>query len=312
MLQPVDVSVSRSLTSSYDATVAEPGIGLQLGLGGVGAFREIDGRRATAAGLVNRVTVTNTLALPFGLTVANRLEAADTRTWWRRSFANAQAEGQGDQRTVPDLTVRWSWRPAWAAGVVSNVGASARLLRQEQTARAPADSGAPADVRVTDVTSYPVSGTVTWSLLGGLTTAGGVNLVRRSDELPGSRTGSTTRDANLELARAFHPPKRWGLRSDIRARAGFQRSRTRAVITPLAFGDAPADLPDASPFARLVQADQGRQSINFSANSEVAETLTLSLTGAHVVNFNQNLNQRFSQTVFSAVLQVNFFSGAMR
>ena len=42
------------------------------------------------------------------------------------------------------------------------------------------------------------------------------------------------------------------------------------------------------------------------------QTLSLSVTGSHLVTFNRNFSQRFSQTVFSAVLQWQFFSGELR
>jgi hypothetical protein len=309
LFQPIDVAVSRTLTSAFDATVADPALGLQLGLGGIGAFRNVDGRAATAAGLVNRVTVTNTLVLPFGVSLVNRLEGGDTRTWWRRSLTNAQAEGTGTQRTLPDLTLRWSWRPAWAAAVFSDVSASAGFLRQRQTSRAPGDSLSPADARATEAERFPVSARVTWPWLGGLTTAGGASLVRRTDDLPGARSASTTRERNGELRRAFHPPSRWGLESDITTSAGFQLTRTRALLTARDLAGALAPELGAG---RIVQADVGRQAFNLNAHSDVAEALTLSLNGSRVVTFNNNINQRLVQTVFSAALQLSFFPGTFR
>ena len=62
----------------------------------------------------------------------------------------------------------------------------------------------------------------------------------------------------------------------------------------------------------IVQADLGRRALSFSANSDVAETLALTLNGTHVVTFNNNLNQRIAQTVFSAALQLSFGAAQLR
>jgi hypothetical protein len=59
-------------------------------------------------------------------------------------------------------------------------------------------------------------------------------------------------------------------------------------------------------------ADNGRQAINLNADADVAENLTFSLTGARIVTFDNNLNRRFSQIVFTAVLQVSFFAGEIK
>ncbi|MBV9878840.1 MAG: hypothetical protein JO180_00005, partial [Gemmatirosa sp.] len=245
-----------------------------------------------------------------------RAEGGGTRSWWRRASTGDVAEGRGVLRTVPDLTLRWAWKPAplsVSGAVVSNVGASARMLRQLQTATAPADSLAPEDARSTLLRSWPVTGTVTWAALGGLTTSGGLTMARRTDDLPGSRTASTTRDANAEATRAFKPPTRWGLKSDIRGRIGWQASRTRTLVNGL--DPLGRELPSfdlLNPFGRIVQADLGRRSLSFGANSDVAENMTLGLTGARVTTFNRNFGTQVTQTVLSAVLQLNFFSGSFR
>ncbi|GLC24411.1 cell surface protein SprA [Roseisolibacter agri] len=307
-LQPVDVRVERTLSSNLDATALDPSLGLQLGFGGLGAFRTPGGRNATAAGAVTRLVLAHTVGLPLGFSLTNRMETGGTRSWWRRAATDRQAEADGTQRTIPDLSLRWNWRPAFAGDWIETVGANARMLWQRTRAVSPADSGAPLDTRAVTSRSYPITGSVVWKAFGGFTTGGGVALTRRFDDVPGSRTDVQTRETNVELTKAFTPPSRWNLRSPIRTRLGWQDGGTETLLLPRdAFGQVIADEA-----LRVVQADNGRRALSFSANSDVAETLTLSLNGTHVTTFNNNLNQRISQTVFSAVLQLSFGAAQLR
>jgi hypothetical protein len=306
-LQPVDVRVERTLSSNLDATALDPTLGLQLGFGGIGAFRSPSGRNATTAGAVTRLVVTNSVGLPLGFSLTNRVEAGDTRSWWRRASTDRQAEATGDQRTIPDLSLRWNWRPAFASEVVETIGANARMLWQQQRTTTPADSGSPEDARAFTSRSYPLSASIAWRALGGFTTAGGVSTSRSLDDVPGNRTESTARERQAELTKSFVAPTRWRLRSPIRTRLGWQETERETLLRPR---DLLGDLRAAG--TPVVQADLGRRALSFSANSDVAETLALTLNGTHVVTFNNNLNQRIAQTVFSAALQLSFGAAQLR
>ncbi|MDF1504808.1 cell surface protein SprA [Roseisolibacter sp. H3M3-2] len=307
-LEPVEVRVERTLSSNVDATALDPSLGLQLGVAGLAGFRAPGGRSATAAGAVTRLVVSHTVGLPLGLSLTNRAEAGDTRSWWRRAATDRQAEADGDQRTLPDLTLRWNWRPAFADALVETVGATAGLVWQRSRTTTPADSGAPLDARALSSRRYPVNGSIAWKALGGFTTAGGLSLTRRQDDVPGSRTDVEAREGAVELAKAFAAPTRWNLRSPIRTRLGWQTSATEVLLRPRDASGAVL-LDDA---LRVVQADNGRRALTFSANSDVAETLTLSLNGSRVTTYNDNLNQRITQTVFSAVLNLSFGAAQLR
>jgi hypothetical protein len=310
VLRPIDVGASRTLSASYDATSATPGLGVQLGFAGVGGMRTIDGRPATIAGAVDRADLTHAIALPYGFTVTNHAALGTTRSWWRRAATGELAEGTGDLRVVPDVTVRWAWRPA-NGPVVSNVGLTAGARRDWRTSVAPADSLSPEDARATLTQTWPVNATVTWSALGGLTTGGGVTLTRRADDLPGSRLSSTARDATADVTRGFKPPASWGLKSDIRLRLNWSDSHNRTFV------DGRDPRPDEllsigllDPFVRTVQADAGQRLLSFGATGDVADNMTLNLTGSRSTRFNRTFGTQFTETLLSASLQLGFFAGA--
>ncbi|HEU4629453.1 MAG TPA: hypothetical protein VFS08_06885, partial [Gemmatimonadaceae bacterium] len=303
-LQPLDVSLTRSVRSAYDASPFSAGLGFQLGLGGIGELRHLNGLPATSAGEGSQLAATQALSLPGGVALVARLTRSQARTWTRQPFTN-DADGQrvdeGAQTGFPDLTLRWSFHPAVPGRVVADATASARLLvtRQENVTLADAGPGV-RQTRHTHVRSYPVSGSVTWAALGDVTTGGGYALTQRVDTIPGTVLRSTTRDASAEIGRPFTLPASWGLRSALRTRATYQYSRSHSTA---------AALDDEQRDSRLL--DNGRWSFTLNADTDVAENLTFVLQGARIVTFDENLGRRFVQTVLTAALQLSFYSGEL-
>jgi len=103
------------------------------------------------------------------------------------------------------------------------------------------------------------------------------------------------------VGRAFGLPADWGFKSGLRTRLGFQQSRTKSYVE---------NLFAASNRSRLT--DNGRQAVTVNADTDVAENATFSIQGARIVNFDRNLNRRVTQTVITAVLQMQFFAGDLR
>ncbi|HEY0970636.1 MAG TPA: cell surface protein SprA [Gemmatimonadales bacterium] len=300
VLEPLEVSWVRGLRASYDALPWSPGLGFQLGFGGVGDFRHLDGLPATSAGVGTQLIVTQAVRLPYGVTAVARVSRSGARNWTRQPFLeddDGQRADEGTQLAFPDVTLRWSWRPEVPRGVVTDAGVNARVLHTLQRNVALADAGPLSETRTTLVRSYPLSGSVSWAP-GRLTTSGGVSLTLRQDTLPGAVIRSSSREASAEIGRPFRLPPRLGLRSDLRTRASFQQTRTRSVATSLSA---------AGRESRLV--DNGRRAFSLNADADVAEDLTFVLQASRIVTFDENLGRRFAQTVLTAALQMRFFAG---
>jgi hypothetical protein len=301
MLQPIDVQASRSLVSAFDGAPFTPGLGYQLGWGGIDHFRAQNGLNATSAGTNAQVTLSTGLRLPLGLALTSRMQRVNSRNWTRR-FDNTQTVIDGEQLTLPDLALRLNARPRFASRIVTNLGASVRWLNTRQSSVVPSEiAGAAADVRVSRVTSYPINGSVTWNVGTGLMTSFGLSSTHRLDSLPGSVAESNARDLNADIARSLKMPARWKLKNDLRTRMSYQQSSAQSWVQ---------NLGATAKRSRL--ADNGRQAFNVNADADVAENLTFSLTGARIVTFDNNLNRRFSQLVFTAVLQISFFAGEIK
>ncbi len=300
-LLPFDFNYSRTLNSAFDGTPYTPGLGYQLGFANTSGYLLNHGLLASTAGSNAAVTLTAGLKLPFGMTLSARTQRMATRNWISGSDTT-QRIIDGEQITMPDLTLRATYHPKALEHYVTSFTWSARYVLTHQRSAVPSITTLlPADIRTSRVVSYPLGASVVWNDVGGLTTGFNFGTSFRKDSLPGSVTDSRAHDISADASRAFKLPADWQMRSALRARLGFQQTTSVSdVSNGLAAG------------FRSRLADNGRQAITLNADTEIAENLTFSLQSARIVTFDNNLNRRFTQIVLSAVLQIAFFAGEMR
>lgn len=299
-LIPVEATVSRIVSASYDGTPRTPGLGLQLGWGGEGTFLSDHGFLATTASSNTQAALASGLRLPLGFTLEARTQRLAARNWLRRPD-RSQVVVDGDLVTLPDLTLRTSVHPRSLERFITTITTSARFVAMAQHSMLPGPAGSAPDVRTGRSLSYPLSASVAWNDAGALRTAVSFATTRRLDSLPGTRTESWARDLSGEATRRFKLPAEWELRSDLRTRLAWQRTTATSWV----------ETTGGTSFRSRI-ADNGREALSFNADTDVAENLTFSLQGARIVTFDSNLNRRISQVVFSAVLQMSFFAGELR
>jgi cell surface protein SprA len=298
LFAPIDVSYTRSLLSAFDASAVAAPLSYQFGLGGVGGFRSIDGTDATTAGETGMLSASGTFLLPYGTSIVTRLGRTTTENWIGRPD-DSPARVDGTQSQFPDVTVHWAYRPAAVIGPVSNLDATVGYQRSDADVSLPSlTSGLPPEVRHTHVETFPVGATVIWSGPGNFSTGARYSMSRRIDSLPGSIARSRGNEISADAGRSFRVPASWGLgRNEIRARAGYQQSRNTTNVL------------DAGGFFQSRLQDNGRQSFNLTADTNLNENMTFTLQGSHIVTYDNNLNRKFSQTVFSTVLGLRVFGG---
>ncbi len=300
-LMPVDFNYARTLNSAFDGTPYTPGLGYQFGIIGANGYLLDHGLFASSAGSNTAVTVGAGLKLPYGLTFTARTQRMATRNW-TSGYDTSQTVIDGEQLTLPDLTLRATYHPVALAQYITSFTASARYVLTHQRSAAPSVSMLlPADIRTSRVVSYPLGASVVWNDVGNLTTGFSVGSTYRVDSVPGSITDSRAHDITADASRSFKLPAEWQMKSALRARVGFQQTTS---ISDVSNGLA------AGLKSRL--ADNGRQALTLNADTDIAENLTFSLQSARIVTFDNNLNRRITQIVLSAVLQISFFAGEMR
>lgn len=316
-IQPLDINYNRSLVSVFDHAPSAAPLGYQFAIGTIARFREIDETPATSAGIVNQLSANHTIILPFGASLANRYQMISARNWTRRQD-DTQAVTDGTQVVFPDLSLRWSMKPDRLRRVFSSIGGSARAVQTRQVNNRqpdflrPVQSGEvengaddlPAfltDRGETTVRSFPASLSVVFAGQRPLSASLGYAYSQRRERRPGLSSRSGSNDISVELAKPWAVPPDWKLRSDIRTRLTYQDTQgDNFVLNPLAL----------SRESRLT--DNGRRAFSFSADTEVAENLSSSFVFSRVESFDLNLNRRFTQTVLSAVLHLQFFGGEIQ
>jgi hypothetical protein len=304
VVRPIELSVSRSLVTAYDATPFAPGVSYQFGVGSLAALRDIHGIPAASAGASMQYALAHTLDFPFGIAVTNRAQRTDSRNFFARSAITSDVTlVDGVQVALPDVALRWSAPASALNGWFANLSANARATHTSQRYQSPLHlaGGAPGDERrAIRVRTYPLG-------LSAVTTRGELSLqasmatTYRSDTLPGAVTKARAQEWSLELGKPFPLPSSWRTRSPLRARASYQETSAHSVVSNVAV---------ATQRSRLT--DNGRRVIAVSADADLASDMTFGLQASQLVSFDRNFNRRFTQTVLSAVLELKFFGGALR
>jgi cell surface protein SprA len=300
-LLPWDFNYSRMLNSEFDGTPYTPGLGYQLGLTGTTGFLIEHGLLASSAGSNAAVTITAGFKLPLGMTLTARMQHLTTRNWLSGTDTS-QTAIDGEQLSLPDLTLRATYRPRALQDYIASITASVRYVLTNQRSSAPAISAlVPADVRTSRIQNYPVGASVVWNDAGNLTTGFSIGPAFRVDSVPGSITDSRSQEFSVDASRSFQLPADWQMKSALRVRLGFQQTTAQSDVSNGIAGGLESRL-----------ADNGRRAITLNADTNIAQNLTFSLQSAQIVTFDNTLNRRLTQIVLSAVLQFKFFAGEMR
>lgn len=299
LLGAIDLSAGRDQLSAYDAAPLTPGFRYQFGLSPFDDLREVGDVLATTAGAGTRYAASSILTLPFGATIAQRMQRTDSRHFSRR-LAGQPTRVDGEQVVYPDVTFRWSAQPLSLSWLLSNVSATVRAVHTRQSFVSP--SAAPSgqiERRATRFRTYPATFTVTGpgndlSLTLAFTRSD------RSDSLPGSAGESRSTDGSAAVTKAFPLPSSWNLPGGMRTRLSYLRRETRSYVSNLAA---------TSLRSRLT--DNGRNEFSLNADTDLADDISFSLQASRVVTFDRNFNRRFTQTLISAVLNIQFFGGRL-
>ncbi|HEV7836938.1 MAG TPA: hypothetical protein VGO75_02640, partial [Gemmatimonadaceae bacterium] len=276
-------------------------IGYQFGLGGINTFRQLSGELATSVGLVTQLSVNHSLNLPFGASLGTRYQRINTRNWTRR-IEQGQEIVDGTQIVFPDVSLRWTGQPVGLKSIISSLGANARMLETRQLNGTQPLFGELVDDRGSlRIRSYPMSGSVVFAGSRPISSTVGFSLSKRLDAKPGLSSNGDNSDFSVDLSKPWKLPADWNARSDLRTRVSYQKSQGQNfVVNPLALTGE----------SRL--SDNGRRAFSMSADTDVAENLSSSFVISRVESFDRNLNRRFTQTVLSAVMHLQFYAGEFK
>jgi hypothetical protein len=298
-LGAIDVSVGRDQLSAYDAAPLTPGWRYQFGVAPFDDVREIGNVLATTAGAGTRYAASNTISLPFGASLAQRMQRTDSRHYSRR-LTDRLTLVNGEQVVYPDVTFRWSGQPVALSSVLSNVSATVRAVHTRQLFLSPSEmADGRAERRATRFRTYPATLTLNGPE-SDLSLSLGFARTERTDSLPGSTGDSRSTESSANLTKAFPLPASWHLPGGLRTRLTYTRTETQGYVSNLAASTLRSRLTD-----------NGRNQFIINADTDLADDVSFSLQASRVVTFDRNFNRRFTQTLISAVLNIQFFGGAL-
>jgi hypothetical protein len=294
ILAPLDVNYSRGLLSTFSAANFTPAVLYQVALGGSDSFRHQDGQLATIAGASNTVSAAHAVRPWRGATITNRASFTSADSW-TALLDNREHKVEGSARTFPDFTVRLERGARDGAVLIRSATAQAGLRHTVRNTRIPSlVSGIAGDRSRDEIVTIPASFSINWAALGGFSTSVDYNLTLRDDLRPGIRIEGETKAGGASIARVIPAGTFLGLSEDLRTRLFFTGSATRSTIT------------SATALLRSRLVDNGVYSVGFTADSDVSETMVLSVGASQKVTYDRNFNRRVTQTIFSAILNIDF------
>ena len=306
---PFTTTWSRSLVSSFDNTTTDPGVGFQLGLGGVSSFRGLHSQLATGAGRISTVSAGAGVNLPLSFVFSARMLQGNSETWALRVIDKFQALITTDNHTYPDAELRWNLTPKRPNKVYSGISASFGYSVNANETLVLSELGTVVEQNRARTESQPMSLQVNWTAFDGFRTGAIVTRSRRVE----SRPGSVTRNDNplyqsYSVGKDFTLPENWKARSKLKTNVSYVSEGAISVVQDALLMNGlyiGTGVPS-------VLTNNGRRQFNFSADTDLSETMSFSLTGSKTTVFDRNYNRQSSLTVFSTVLQLHFGAGDMR
>ncbi|HJS47580.1 MAG TPA: cell surface protein SprA [Gemmatimonadales bacterium] len=293
-LRPLDASIGGSRSSTYDLATFEPGLGYQLGFGGLDDFLEQDGDQAIGASEIDRSTLTAGADLAYGLSL---------------SLSYSDVESDHYQRVGEEFRVTSISTTEWPIGTV-------RLTRNFR--RGPvAQFVLGATVRERQATTLlPGAGGVTarqatlsenWTrdfqvgLRSGLIFRLGFNTTDQETEANGNLTVLDNNEFIATLNYSFRLPEKV--------------SRSRRIIRASATGrlsDNSTCLDRPTTEACEVITDFYRRDLLVTLDTDLGSLMTGSLQGNWSINDARHLNRRTNQLILTAGFTLSLFAGDFR
>jgi hypothetical protein len=303
---PLDVATHSDVRSQFDRPGFDPGLGFQLGLGGGGPLRSLNGVPAASASSTRQLRLSSGLRMPLGISLVGGYGQRTQHTWARRGIGQAETDQSDTQ--WPDVTARWVWTPPrFLRWMLSSMSASGGYrLSSSETVQPPlqlqigTSSLTTNEVRSTQETrSWPVSLTVIWAPR--ITTSLSLTKSRGEALQAGNSTLTTHDDMTANVAFSFRPPKAYlPLPSDVRTALRYTSSSDGACMA-LAVGGPCIGISQSS-----------RHQFNLSMDTEMPPNVSAGLSLGYILTEDAHIDRKFSQIVITLAVTVNYQAGTPR
>lgn len=293
-LRPVDVTMGRTRTSTFDLATFDPGLSYQFGLGGLEDFLRQEGEAAIGASEIGRASVTMGADLPMGFSLALSYSDVETDRYQRVGDAFRVTSMQTTE--WPIGTVRWS-RPL-RRGPLAQVVLGATVRDRKGTTRLPTAG---------DVTARQATLSEAWTrdlqlgFRNGLVVRFGYNTTDQETESNGNLTVLDNEELVGTLNFSFRLPE------------GISRSRRVIRLTTtgrVANNTSCLDRPTTE--GCEVITDFYRRDVLLTLDTDLGRIMTGSLQGNWSINDAKHLNRRTNQLILTAGFSLSLFAGDFR
>jgi hypothetical protein len=299
----LDVTYSALDGSVFSRATDTPPAGYQLALGGLDAFRQVDGRRATSATETTTWSTGGAAVLPLGVRANASYRLTRGTVWTLR--ADEQVPIRTRTREWPNGSLSWSVAPSrrLVGRLLTNIIARVGYRRVESSNDQPSFGGGVGELgtatvnRTSEQTLTP-SASITW--VAGVFTS--LDLSRTtSDRISAGNLFRSVRNAhNATVTFSFRPPASGRWRSNIRTTAGYSVAANTTCLRR-------AGQDTCVPFVDSRQT-QGQ----LTMDTDLPNNMTAGLQMAYVLNEERQTNRKISQFVLTAFVQLAASVGQLR
>jgi hypothetical protein len=293
-LRPFDISDRRTRNSTFDLAAFDPGVGYQLGLGGLEAFLHQGSDSAIGAAEVRATTFTSGADLPLGLSFT--LGYSRTRTSRFQLVSGSFLTSETRQREWPRGSVRFT--RSLRGGPVSLFALGTAFRSAEGTTTTPSGEGPPIRARTF---SSNITPDAQFTLRNGMVFTFSYNRLKQENLSSGNLTRVDQNDFTGGLNHAFNLPTSISrIRRTIRSQLSGVLSKSTSCLQRIGTTDC------------LTVSDTRRTEARASFDSDLARILTGGLSFSYSLSEAKHLDRKFSQIIITASLQLSLFSGDYR
>jgi hypothetical protein len=293
-LRPLDLTTARTRTSTFDLATFDPGLGYQLGFGGLGDFLSQEGETAIGAAEINRAAMTLGADLPLGISVSLSYSDIETDRHQRVGDGFQVASVQTTEWPIGTVRLSRSFRRGPLAQLV--VGATVR--DREGVTRLPVVGGAAArQATLSEAWTRDLQA----GFRNGLVVRLGYNTTDQETESNGNLTVLDNDELVGTLNYSFRLPE------------GISRSRRVIRLTTtgrLANNTSCLDRPTTE--GCEVITDFYRRDVLVTLDTDLGRIMTGSLQGNWSINDAKHLNRRTNQLILTAGFSLSLFAGDFR
>lgn len=294
--RPVDVSLRRQRSSTYDLAAFDPGLGFMLATGGLENFLRQEGNDAIGAAETQVSTASTGLEFPFGVTA--QLTYSETNTDRYQRLAGELGVTEIVSREWPAGSMRFT--RSFRRGPLSVFAVGSGLRRRFSTTIQPGFSpGAGRAVTLSD--SRTLTPDVQLTFRNGLTLLTNYTDLEQERQNNGNVTELDQADISTTLSWSIRLPR------SVSAARRTVRTQLNALVTRSTQCLTRRGDDSCEPIS-----DTRRREFRASFDTELVRNLTGSLQGGYTLNDLRHLNRRTSQIFFLVSMNLSLYAGDYR